>query len=545
MKKSKALRWLWQNSKGCRSSILLLSLVCIVYSLVQLSFVTASKTLIDIATRVTDGSFKDGFLLIVCLLAIQLILQIVIDFMNTHAFSRLDISLKTRTFRSIIGKEYLAVSKYRTGDLISRLSSDVNVISSGVVQFIPSVFLLLTSLVGAMIMMWEIEPIITIIVLVAAPFVAIGARLYSGKYKSLHKRCQQADGDTNSFILEMLRNLIVVKSFSAEKVAVKHTEALQEKSYKLRLRRVAVSVLASAAVFIIFNAGYYFALAYGAYAIAIGTLTFGELTAVLQLVGKIQSPFKEISGLIPQLFSVIASTERILEVEEIATEESYGELVDDFDEIRLENVSFSYSDDASVSNVDFSVKKGEFAVIAGESGAGKSTVIKLLLGLFKQNSGELYVTKDGKRYNIGTNTRRLFAYVPQGNMIFAGTIRENIAFARENATDEEVEKATRIAQIWDFVSNLEDGLDTKIGENGLGVSEGQAQRISIARAVLYDAPVLLLDEATSALDADTENALLRDLRAMTEKTCIIVSHRSAAFEICDKVCEIKSIEERI
>ncbi|MBR4173318.1 MAG: ABC transporter ATP-binding protein, partial [Clostridia bacterium] len=190
-------------------------------------------------------------------------------------------------------------------------------------------------------------------------------------------------------------------------------------------------------------------------------------------------------------------------------------------------------------NININVKKGECAVIAGESGAGKSTAIKLLLGIIQPQKGEIYIKYDGKKLPIGRNTRKLFAYVQQGNLILSGTIRENITSARENATEEQIINAAKVAQIWDFIKTLDKGLDTEIGEKGLGLSEGQIQRISIARAILHDAPILLLDESTSALDSQTEKQLLSAIREMTDKTCIIVSHKQAAFDMCDKVIYIE------
>ena len=540
-RKSKVLNWLWQGSKGNRLAILLLMVFCVIYSLIQLSFVAVSKDLIDVATGVLGGSFISVFVSLIVLLLFLLIFQIAIDFLNVHVLSKFEIALKSRIFKSMMDKDYLAISAYHSGDLINRLSSDVNIVSSGIVEILPTAALLLTSLIGGMIMMWQIDPRLTVIILLIAPIVAIGTKLYSPRFKKLHKKCQSAEGDTKSFMLEMLQNVLVVKSFRAEDAAVERAKRYQYRTYKLRLSRAALSIVAGVGVFMIFNAGYYLALAYGAYSIAIGVLTFGELTAILQLVDRIQSPFKDISGLIPHAVTVIASTERLLEIENEKSDEyslDGNSNVTDFDEIEFNNVTFKYSDDAVISNIDIIVKKGEFVVVAGESGAGKSTALKLLLGLLKPDSGEITVTHNDNRLNVGYDTRKLFAYVPQGNMIFSGTVRENITFACPNATDAEIEKAAKVAQIWDFISSLDNGLDTEIGENGLGISEGQAQRISIARALLYGAPVLLLDESTSALDSETETALLDAIRTMTDKTCIIVSHRKAAFEICDKVCEI-------
>lgn len=232
-----------------------------------------------------------------------------------------------------------------------------------------------------------------------------------------------------------------------------------------------------------------------------------------------------------------------MEFENMANEEDTGDALPDgiyeqIEEIVYDNVTFRYSEDSVVSGINMRIKKGDCVVVAGESGAGKSTAIKLLLGILRPESGKIYLSAGMNTYEVGKNTRKLFSYVPQGNLILSGTIRENICFAKQNAAEEEIIKAAQIAQIWDFIETLDSGLDTKIGEKGLGLSEGQAQRISIARALLYDAPILLLDESTSALDSATELALLEAIRSMTDKTCIIVSHKQAAFDICDSVCYV-------
>ena len=232
-----------------------------------------------------------------------------------------------------------------------------------------------------------------------------------------------------------------------------------------------------------------------------------------------------------------------MELENLKDEEISGDILpsdiyNDATEIVFENVKFSYNEDSKISVMNFSFKIGEFTAIAGESGIGKSTAIKLMLGILTPNSGRIYIKAGSKEYELGKNTRSLFSYVPQGNLILSGTIRENISFANSSVTDEEIINSAKAAHLWDFIETLEDGLDTYIGEKGLGLSEGQAQRLSIARAILYNSPILLLDESTSALDSDTERELLKSLKDMTDKTCIIVSHKQAALDICDNTVRI-------
>ena len=543
MKENNVFKWLWKNSRQSRLFILLLTLLSVIFSLLQLSFVTASKNVIDIATKSVPGNLMSASMILVVLLVVQLAFQIGINFINVHAMSRFEIALKRNVFRRMLNKNYLSISQYHSGELLNRLNSDINVIVNGIIGIIPSAALFITSIIGGFVMLWNIDKTLALIILAIGPLVAIGARLYSSKYKKLHKECQSADGDTKSFMLEILQNVLVVKSFCGEEIALDHAEMLQRRSYHLKVVRVLVSIVANVGMFVIFNAGYYFALAYGAHRLAAGILGYGDLTAILQLVNKIQTPFKNVSSLVPQAFGVIASTERLIEIENLPDEARTGDeipadIYDKLKEIVFDNVTFRYAEDSVVSGVNMRINKGECVVVAGESGAGKSTSIKLLLGILKPETGGIYLSDGEKQYNIGRNTRKLFSYVPQGNMILSGTIRENIAFARPDASEEEIIHAAEVAQIWEFIKTLDNGLDTKIGEKGLGLSEGQAQRISIARALLYDAPVLLLDESTSALDSATELALLEAIRKMTDKTCIIVSHKQAAFDICDNVCYV-------
>ncbi len=537
----KVFKWIIKNGRESFIFIALLTVASIVLSLISLQFSMESKVMIDIATGANDGAFTESLIRIIVLLLFMLIIQISINFINVHANSRFEIALKNNIFRRLLDKDYLSVSKYHSGELLNRINSDVNIIVSGILTIIPKLALFLTSVVGAFIYLYRIDSFLALVILAVGPFVLIGARLYSKAFKKLHKECQTADGKTKSFMLEILQNILVVKSFANEDLMAEKSKNLQNISYKLRVIRTRISVLAHIGMFLVFNAGFYFALAYCAYRLSLNLMTVGDVIAVTQLVHQIQSPFQNISGLVPQFFSVIASSERLIELEEIKNEilsgdVLYEDIYDKLDEIVFENVKFSYTNDSVVSGINMSIKKGDFAVVAGESGAGKSTAIKLLLGILNPDSGSIYLkTTDGKKLNLGKNTRSLFAYVPQGNLILSGTIRENICFANENADEESIIKAAKLAQIWDFIETLDNKLDTTIGENGLGLSEGQAQRISIARALLHNSPVLLLDESTSALDSKTEAELLKAIKGMTDKTVIIVSHKQAAFDVCDKV----------
>ena len=270
-------------------------------------------------------------------------------------------------------------------------------------------------------------------------------------------------------------------------------------------------------------------------------MTYGTLTAVLQLISQIQTPFVSITKMFPQYYAVLASAERIMEIENITNEESTYEKIDvkqTYDKlksIRFNNIKFNYGRETVIEHGDAMLNKGDFVAIRGISGIGKSTLMKMLLGVFKPQQGTIDIClENGKTIQASPDTRCMFSYVPQGNYLFSGTIRENILMINPNASDEEVSQALKLSEIEDFIENLPDGLDTVIGEKGLGISEGQAQRLAIARALISNAPIILLDEATSALDKNTEEKVLDNIKKLNKKTCIIITHKAAALEVCNR-----------
>lgn len=543
MKSKTIWKWIYKNGKRTIPLIVLLTVLSVILSLISLAFAMVSKDVFDIATNQASGDLLKSCTSLVFLLLLQLVIHISISFINVHANTKMEIDMKRNIFENLISRDFLSISKYHSGELLNRLTSDVGIIVSGIITIIPSIALILTTFIGAFSYLYFLDSFFALLILCVGPFILISSRFYSKKYKQLHKDCQEADGKVRSFMQEALQNLIVIKSFSNQNDVLDHNEDLQKNSYKLRIKRLKVSLLAHIVMYIALNAGYYFAIAYCAVKLSMNVMTFGTVSAILQLVNKIQSPFKDISSLIPKILSVSASTERILELEALKEDLTDGneitrDIYEKIESIEFENVNFSYDEAPVLKNASFSIKKDEISVIGGESGAGKSTAIKLILGIITPQRGEIFIkTYDGTKIPLNNLTRNLFAYVPQGNLILSGTIRDNLMFGKKDATEEELIEASKTAQIWDFISSLEKGLDTELGEKGLGLSEGQVQRIAIARAILYGAPILLLDESTSALDANTEASLLRALKEMKNKTCIIVSHKKAAFDICDSVID--------
>ena len=316
---------------------------------------------------------------------------------------------------------------------------------------------------------------------------------------------------------------------------------MQQINYDAKMKRRRISIFANAGFSFVFNAGYLFALVWCALKVSAKTMTYGTLTAVLQLVAQIQTPFVNITKVVPQYYGILASAERVMEIEDVETEEKTESIIDrdkfygNLQKVSFENIKFNYGREYILEQGNAILNKGDFVAIRGISGIGKSTLMKMLLGVFKPNEGNIRLYKNnGEFVEAGPDTRKLFSYVPQGNYLFSGTLRENILLINPYAKEENIKEALKISDIYDFVENLPDGLDTVIGEKGLGISEGQAQRLAIARALISNAPILLLDEATSALDADTERRVLDNIKKLNKKTCIIITHKAAALQVCNR-----------
>ena len=346
---------------------------------------------------------------------------------------------------------------------------------------------------------------------------------------------------------------MLIQSFDGADTVRGRLGGLLDRNFRVRLKRIRWNNMSHAAMYLLFSGSYYAALLWGAVRLAAGTLSYGTLTAFLQIVGQIRQPFVNASGLLPQYYNMLASAERIQELEALEDEPRLGQTCDaaavyeGLVSLDAEGVHFAYEEGHPIlKGADFSLKKGEFVALAGFSGIGKSTLMKLMLGFYTPAAGTVCAHLDEGQLVLGRETRPLFAYVPQLSLLLSGTIRENIAFCCGEVSDDAIWAAAEVADVADAIRSQPAGLDTVLGERGSGLSEGQLQRLAIARAVLSGAPVLLLDEATSALDEATEERVLQRLRALPDRTCLCISHRPAALQICDRVIRVvegKIVEE--
>ncbi len=538
--KSETLRWIFKRIRIFIPLILILVLIVIAMSYIGVQFSLVSKNLIDIATNQANGSLKSAVIKLVVFLTVQLLLQIVYVRIHITVSGKLSMALRSELFYKMLSKDYGEVSKIHSGEILNRLVSDVSLLAEKTTEIIPNVVALISTVLFSFVALYRLDNKFALCCLIFGPVVLIAAYIYKKKIKTLHLQCRESDGKVRSHLQETIQNFIVVKAFGKEGLMRNNSLKLQRENYRLNVKRSTIGIISNILFFLAMTVGYYAALAWGVYRLSIGdaTFTFGTLTAILALVGQIQSPFREIASVLPQVYMVMASTERLIELDNLPDDKEdtkfTEEDIENFEKISFNDVSFSYDKVSVLNHVNLAVKKGEFVALCGISGAGKSTLSKIILSVIKPDEGYAYVTANGNDVEFSSGTRKLFSYVPQGNLILSGTIRDNITFFDESPDINRIINAATAAQIIEDINRMPDGFDTVLGEKGHGLSEGQVQRLAIARALYYDAPVLLLDEATSSLDIATEEKLLRAIKSMTDKTCIIISHRREVMDACDK-----------
>ena len=553
-----SIKWIMKNAKKQWGFIILLTLVNVFIAVgsIALSYMlrnvinSATVTGVDSQTKM-DMIFFWGTIFVIITVS-QVVSRIISNHLVFRISARLTIDIKSSLYSQMLRKSYAQITKYHTGEMLNRLNDDVTTIAGTITTIIPNIAFIIVKLIGIFVVLFTIDPLFTLLFLGVGVGVFVFSSLFKGMMKSYHKQILETDGKIRSFMQETLASLMVIKVFKSEKKVESTASELQEINYKRKAKRNIISLTTHSAFTLAFNGAYLFGLFFCAVRIANNdpVITYGVLSQVLSLVSQISVPINSLTSIIPTFYSAIASAERIMELENLDDEPvinddnlNVTELYKELSTIEFDNISFKYDRDEIFEDTSLTIEKGDLIVMTGISGIGKSTLTKLLLGVFPLDGGEIYLKlKDGKRLTVDTNTRKFFSYVPQGNFLLSGTIRDNIAFINSEATDEEIWQAIRFACA-DFIAELPKGLDTVIGEKGLGLSEGQVQRIAIARAILSDAPVILLDEATSALDEMTELRLLENIKELSEKTCILISHKKAANEVCNK--EVRIIDKKI
>ncbi len=546
MKDKSALKWIYAKSKGQKWSMVFLVLLNVLFSLSSVAFAFAVRMIINGATEGDKQQLINGSIFIGVTVVLQFVLRILSNGLADRIKGKLEMSYKSDLFNSVIKKKYNKINTYHSGEIMNRLTSDVAVVSDAVATILPVICSSVARLIFAVVALVMIDYVFAIAFTVAGLLVFAVISLLRGKLKSLHKKSQETEGKTRSFMQECIENILAVKVFSVFNKVEEKSENLQQDNFKVKMKRKNYAVVGHATYNFIFSAGYIFALIFGAVKLlnAVNGFSYGDLSAILQLVNNVQVPFASLSGVMPKYYSMLSSAERLIELENIESEDTVN---DNFNPqevykvlrgVSIKNLTFSYDRDLVLNDVSLYVEKGNTVAVKGSSGIGKSTLLKLMLGVYDLNSGEIVLDTENGEIKLDSTTRRIFSYVPQGNLIFSGSILDNVTFACNEYTEEEVKECVN-ASCAEFIWDLPNGLNTVVGENGVGLSEGQIQRVAIARALLAKAPILLLDEATSALDEETEKRLLVNLKELNQTT-FIISHRKSAFQVSDKIIQIKN-----
>lgn len=507
-------------------------------ALLSVIFALGTRGVINSATGCSLETFWRA-----CGVQLSIIVGIVVcstvsRYLTARLTDELDRDWKQGLLHGLLHGSFSEVSAYHSGELINRLNNDVRVLNEGIVSAIPNLVSLAVRLVSAMITLFAMEPAFTSVLVGVGVVAIVITGVIRKNLKALHRKASEAEGKVLGFLQESLEKLLVVQAMDLSDQVEQRSDSLLQERFLVQRRRRRVTLTANTCVSIMFYLCGFIALVFCSYRLLHGTMDFGTLTAVTQLVSQLQAPFVNLSGFLPRYAAMLAAAERLMELERIVPQEdaSIEDVCGFYADVscfRAESLSFGYEEEHILENVSFTLPKGTFSAITGPSGIGKSTLLKLMLGIYRPQNGGLFAETGEEKTRLGRGTRGLFAYVPQGNFLFSGTLRENLLMIAPDAGEEALEEALYVSAMDRFLDQLPDGLDTVIGEHGEGLSEGQAQRVSIARAVLSGAPVLLLDEATSALDSETETVVLQRICAMRDRTCIAVTHRPAALEQAD------------
>ncbi len=559
--KTGTLRWLYAVPGRKKLYILALTAAQACYGVSGVLYALLLRRIVDTAV----GGDRPGFwryLLLTCLLVVaQLAVRALIRWMNEKTKSVMENAFKGRLTETLLHREYSAVSAVHSGEWMNRLTSDTVVVAEGYAEILPGLAGMAAKIISALAIILALEPLFALVLIPGGAVFLLLTWFFRKKLKRLHRSVQEADGRLRVFLQERIGNLMMIRSYAAEEETQADAEDRMREHQRARMRKNRVSNLGNIGFGLAMSGMYLLGVAWCGYGILKGTITFGTLTAVTHLIAQLQTPFASITGYLPKYYAMLASADRLREAEDFEEDGEAAASAEEMEElyagglkaVGLEDVSFAYpppcdSPDelskekmpAALNRLAVEIRKGEYVAFTGHSGCGKSTVLKLLMCVYRPDDGvRYYVDAEGRRRELTSVHRRLFAYVPQGNRLMSGSVRDVVSFAAgESAKDtERLERALRIACADEFVSALPDGPDTILGEGGTGLSEGQMQRLAIARAVFSDSPILLLDEVTSALDEATEQRVLRNLREMTDRTVVIVTHRPAALEICDRVLE--------
>lgn len=524
------IRYLITQLRGHSLQITLNTTVGILLVLLDLAFVWATKLAIDVATHNTTAvTLHQAFLLIVLIMFTRIVLGLSSRWIRAILGVKAQNSMRQHLFNRLLRCKWTELKTYHTGNLTNRIEHDVNDVVNFVTESIPSFITTLAQFIGAFFFLFFMDRTLAIIIVCVIPFFIISSKLYIKKMRKLSHQARDEESKIQSTIQESLQHVMIIKTLQRVAYFTNRLTSQQAQLHQIILSRTRYATISSSLLNLGFATGYFVTFIWGATNLSKGLITYGAMLAFIQLVGQIQGPVRNLSKFIPIFITSFTATERLMDIENIAQEEANTptKLLPSVG-VQLSNLTFQYTTSSRLifNNFSYSFPAGSITAIVGETGAGKTTLIRLLLSLIQPTEGKItLIDGSGKEFTMRPDLRANFAYVPQGNTLFSGTIRSNLLLGKPDATDEELKTALHTAAA-DFVYKKAKGLETPCGEAGDGLSEGQAQRIAIARALLAGGSVFIFDEATSSLDPTTEEIVLqRIVTHFANRTLIFITHR--------------------
>lgn len=534
-------KWLWRAWRGNQLQAILNATIGLLSVVVSLAQVWAVQHAIDVASGHAEGSIYWSVgvmaMLVLCGFALRICSIWVRNILGIKAQNRMQQRMLDRILRS----EWTGKESHHSGDVLNRLEQDVGTVVSFLTETIPNTISVVAMFVGAFLYLFSMDKVLAFVIVGIIPVFVLLSKLYIGQMRRLTRQVRDSDSKVQSVLQETIQHRMLIKTLESDSIMVDRLESTQSELRHRVVKRTAFSVVSNFILNAGFSVGYLIAFLWAALRMADQTLTFGGMTAFLQLVNRIQGPARDLTRLAPVFVGVFTAAERLMELEENPLEEQGDPIpLTAPCGVRLDHITYAYDDGDSnvIEQLNFDFYPGSCTAVLGETGAGKTTLIRLILALLHPNEGKVILYNQQEQRELSPLMRCNFVYVPQGNTLMSGTIRDNLRLGKLNATEEEIKAALEMSCA-SFVMELPDGLDTVCTEAGGGLSEGQAQRISIARALLRNRPIMLFDEATSALDPETERQLLHNILSNHDKTVIFITHRPAVVDYCDQTLHLQ------
>lgn len=540
-------RWIFGYSKRYKLAIVFYTLLGIFSTTFGLVASVAGKYTIDIITGYQ--SEKLGVMIAIMLggALFSLVFSNLINRISTKLSININNDIQADIFDQIVDVDWKAINEYSTGDLLNRFNSDVSTVSKNAISWLPSIVIALYNFVVTFALIWHYNKVMSLLAFASAPIMLLMSKFLIRKQRDYSRRVKETGSEMMAFEVDTFTNMDTIKSFGIMEAYGRKLRAWQKKLKSISLDYNLFIIKTNIFMSVLGMIVQYASFGYCLYLLWGHQITYGTMTLFMEQRSRLANAFNNVVGIIPNFLTSSVSAHRIRELIDLPREKHIPEseelkaLSDAGFAVRMQDLSYAYVEDKPViRDSAFRAAPGEIVAIVGPSGEGKTTMIRLMLGLIHPQDGSVFLqASDGSTVETNADSRFLFSYVPQGNTIFSGTVAENMRLVKENASDEEIIEALKIACAWDFVSQKPEGINARVGERGRGFSEGQAQRIAIARAVLRDAPILLLDEATSALDVTTERQVLRNIvRQRPNKTCIVTTHRPTVINLCQRVYRV-------